>query len=381
MQLLFVADGRSPIARGWIRFFVERGDEVTLVSSFRCDADLPLRRVLVLPVAFASARKSGSKTSGSGRAIAARAAIRHWLGPLTLHFFVGKLRRVIREVTPDLVHAMRIPFEGMLAAAARQAPPLIVSIWGNDFTLHAPAGPIMAMWTRRTMRAAAGLHTDCQRDVRLADAWGFDPSKPATVIPGNGGVRLDVFFPPRVPPGPVVLNPRGSRTYVNNDAFFRAIPLVLKQHPSARFICASMAGDRQAGALIRDLGVSSAVELLEPMPHEQMAEVYRRAQVLVSPALHDGMPNSLLEGMACGCFPVAGDLESIREWITNGRNGLLVDPSSPGALAEAIVLALDREDLRREAAGLNQHLVAERADFVKCMPRAVEFYRTVTASG
>lgn len=306
--------------------------------------------------------------------------MRHWMGPLTIHLFARKLRRIIRAAAPELVHALRIPFEGMLTTAARPDPPLIVSIWGNDFTWHAGASPLMVVWTRTTMRAAAAIHADCRRDVRLADAWGLDPSKPALVVPGNGGVRSDVFFPPRVAPGPVVLNPRGPRSYVDNRAFLRAIPLVLKQHPAARFLCASMAGDRQAGALIRALGVSSSVELLEPLPHERMADLYRRAQVLVSPALHDGTPNSLLEGMACGCFPVVGDLESIREWITQGRNGLLVDPSSPEALAEAIVLALDREDLRREAAGLNQLMVADRADYGKCMARALEFYRAVSTA-
>ena len=68
-----------------------------------------------------------------------------------------------------------------------------------------------------------------------------------------------------------------------------------------------------------------AVELLPPLSHAQMAEVFRRAQIVASPSIHDGTPNTLLEGIACGCFPVAGDLESIREWITPNENGLLFD--------------------------------------------------------
>ena len=40
--------------------------------------------------------------------------------------------------------------------------------------------------------------------------------------------------------------------------------------------------------------------------------------------------------MAIGCLPVCGDIESIREWITNGENGILVDPTDPYALAEAV---------------------------------------------
>ena len=59
--------------------------------------------------------------------------------------------------------------------------------------------------------------------------------------------------------------------------------------------------------LRRELGIEDTVELTPPLPHADMAALFRSAQVLVSPTTHDGTPNSLLEGMACGCFPVAGD--------------------------------------------------------------------------
>ena len=176
---------------------------------------------------------------------------------------------------------------------------------------------------------------------------------------------------------PVVINPRGFRAYVRNDVFFKAIPLVLKEIPEARFLCASMAGEAQALQWVEELGIAHAVELLAPMPHAQMAEVYRRAAVLVSPSIHDGTPNTLLEGMASGCFPVAGDLESIREWITDGENGLLTDPADPRRLAETIVRGLKSKDLRKQAAGLNAKRIAEGAEYNACMSQASAFYQRV----
>ena len=128
---------------------------------------------------------------------------------------------------------------------------------------------------------------------------------------------------------------------------------------------------------IRELGIEHAVKLLPLIPHTEMGEVFRRAQIVVSPAVHDGTPNSLIEGMACGCFPVAGDLESIREWITHGQNGLLVNPNDPQSIADAILLGLEREDLRRDAAGLNTNIISARADFGVNMGRVVEWYESV----
>ena len=41
-----------------------------------------------------------------------------------------------------------------------------------------------------------------------------------------------------------------------------------------------------------------------------MAALFRQAQVMLSITTHDGTPNTLLEGLASGCFPIAGDIES-----------------------------------------------------------------------
>ena len=385
MRLLFVADGRSPIAVNWMRYFVERGDEVHLASTFACQPELDLAGLDITPVAFSRTKRSStSKTSrsASSRAIKLRTAIRHYLGPLTIARSARKLRMLIERVQPDLIHALRIPYEGMLAADAHIGVPLLISIWGNDFTLHAPSTRLMRHYTRWTMQVADALHADCQRDIRLAQEWGFPAKRPTLVTPSSGGIRTDIFFPPeKLEKEPVVVNPRGLRAYVRNDVFFKAIPLVLKEIPQARFLCASMAGEAQVQQWIEELEIGHAVELLAPMPHAQMAQVYRRAAVLVSPSVHDGTPNSLLEGMSCGCFPVAGDLESIREWITDGENGLLTDATDPHRLAESIVRALKSKELRKQAAVLNAKRIADGAEYNACMLQASLFYqRTIVNS-
>lgn len=385
MRLLFVADGRSPIALNWMQYFVERGDEVFLASSFACQPKLKLTGLEFVPIAF-SGVKSAPVVSSKPRSglwgaptLQLRTVIRQWLGPLTISRAAQRLRGIIERIRPDLIHAMRIPYEGMLAAdAVVGLAPLLVSVWGNDFTLHAPSTPLMRHYTEWTLKAADALHADCQRDIRLGKKWGFSVNKPTLVIPGSGGIRTDVFYPPSAPvDAPLVVNPRGFRAYVRNDVFFQAIPLVLKERPDARFACAGMAGERQVLAWIEKLGIGSAVELLAPRPHAEMAELFRSAQVVVSPTAHDGTPNTLLEALACGCFPVAGDLESIREWITSGKNGLLVDAGDPSALAAAILRGLNDSALRRQAAEQNAVLIAERAEYTRNMARAAAFYEKI----
>ena len=324
-----------------------------------------------------------------------RTALRQWFGPLTFNQAKKPLQEIINRVRPDLIHAMRIPYEGMLSVLAlddlkrtrrnRQLPPLLVSVWGNDFTLHAPSTPLMSRYTRLTLRGADAIHTDCCRDLRKAKEWGYPSERPAIVIPGAGGVKLDIFSPVEGSISGIdvehrIINPRGVRAYIRNDTFFQAAALVLETYPRVRFTCTGMEGDPKINQIVNELGISSQVDLLPRVSHNQMAELFREAQVAASISTHDGTPNTLLEAMACGCFPIAGDIESLREWIKPGVNGFLVDPADHKALSRAMITALNDRDLRSDAARFNARLVKKKALYNNVMKEAEKFYQALISN-
>jgi glycosyltransferase involved in cell wall biosynthesis len=402
MKLLFIADGRSPIALNWISHFIRQGHTVHLVSTSPCEAVEGLASLEIIPIAMSSLYRSAEKDGGGATGlvrrllpVGMRTRLRQMLAPASLPGAAKALKTVIEGLQPELIHAMRIPYEGMLASkalklismekASRRKLPLVISVWGNDFTLHANSSPSMLEHIRETLKRADGLHTDCERDRRLAVELGYDGSRPSIVLPGGGGVQLDIFYPPAIgeeKAGPAtVINPRGFRAYVCNDTFFHAIPLVLATNPGVRFICPGMMGEGQAEGWISELHISDAVELLPRQARQQMAALFQQSEVMVSVTTHDGTPNTLLEGMACGCFPIAGDIESIREWITDHENGLLVDPGDERALAAAIREAIEQPEMRRVAREKNLQLVRERAEYGMVMKKAEEFYRQMIEVG
>lgn len=389
MRLLFIVDGRSPIALNWISYFVEKGHEVHLVSTIPCAPSLEFASINILPVAFSSAgvQTQGHETVKGGAVgklrewmpMSLRTFIRQWLGPLTVPRTARKLRPIINVIQPDLIHAMRIPFEGILAAKANPQVPLLISVWGNDFTLHAAANPLIARYTRQTLRRIDALQTDAKRDLKIAYDWGFDQQKPILISPGAGGIRGDIFYPPieRATGSPIIINPRGYRTYIRNDTFFQAIPLVLERYPEACFFCPDMDTELEAHQWVEKLGIGHAVELLPRLPHHDMADLLRKAHIAVSPSTHDGTPNSLLEAIACGCFPIAGDIESLREWIIPGTNGTLFDPLDPQALAQAILDAIENDQFRQQALDYNQNMITERAAYNTIMAKVQTFYQDI----
>ena len=408
VRLLIIADLRSEIARGWINDLIERGHSVSVVSTFPLKAGVPFDApVQVVNLGFSGLvdmRSDGSAIRSSpGRRLVSRfasskSARRIWhatnasLATLEARRHRGSVEHTITAFRPHVIHAMRIPYEGVLAASLRTSVPRVISIWGNDLTLWAAQRRSMARTTRSVLASAAGLHCDCNRDVRLAVAYGFPETRPHAVLAGGGGVDCATFFPGEadtrtitrlgLPLGrSLIVNPRGIRPYVRNENFLRAWPAVLKAFPEAVAVCVGMQGDAEIERLCVSLGVTDSVHLLPSLSQSELADLFRASAISVSPSTHDGTPNTLLEAMACGCFPVAGDVDSVAETIRHGTNGLLFNALQPESIAGAMIHALQNAELRAEGARYNVKVIQERFDRRLVMDAAVDFYRRVIRAG
>jgi glycosyltransferase involved in cell wall biosynthesis len=248
----------------------------------------------------------------------------------------------------------------------------------------------MAKRTRQTLRRTDGLMADAARDIALAADWGWSDNKPSLVVPGSGGLDLAEIkrvisgkgsLPYEIPDGrPLVVNPRGFRPgSVHQDVFFKSIPLVLEKVPDAFFVCTAMRGQPQAEKWVRKLGVEDYVLLLPYLDQKELWRLFARADVYVSLSSHDGTPNTFLEALACGCFPVVGDITSLREWLADGENGLLVDPRDERAASEAVITGFTNEKLQRSAQKQNREVIAQRAKRQFIQEQVKRFYKENSA--
>ncbi len=106
-------------------------------------------------------------------------------------------------------------------------------------------------------------------------------------------------------------------------------------------------------AMIGDLGLRECVAIEGKMTQDQVAELYRHADVFALPCLvtdngdRDGIPNVLIEAMAQRVAVISTDVSGISELVTNMENGLLVPEKNVPALAEALTFLLRQPELRR----------------------------------
>jgi len=101
----------------------------------------------------------------------------------------------------------------------------------------------------------------------------------------------------------------------------------------------------QIERIAAELGIQDSVEFLGL--RTDIVDLLQRSWAFVLPSRWEGMPNALLEAMACGLPCVATRVSGSEELISDGVNGLLVEPEQPAEMALALRRLIEDTDLAR----------------------------------
>lgn len=97
---------------------------------------------------------------------------------------------------------------------------------------------------------------------------------------------------------------------------------------------------RRLRRLANRLGVGRRVRFLDPVPHEELADWYRAANLVVVPSRSESFGLVALEAQACGAPVVVSDVGGLVDAVHDGASGLRVPPGDPEALAAAMARIL-----------------------------------------
>lgn len=271
------------------------------------------------------------------------------------------IRRVHERWPFDVVHAHMVVPDGWAAArvGSRLGVPVVATAHRAD-VLDVPA---RGEDDRRRVGEAVGLVDQlCAVSRVVADAATAlgAPRRPVRVVPNGADTetcrpwpraRMREEFGLPVD-GPVV-------TYVGQlvprkgvDTLIEAVARLAARPAGAPLVAAAGAGPQRAELerMAAERGVADRVRFVGPVDHDRVGRFMAAGDLFVLPSLSEGLPTVVCEAMNCGLPVVATAVDGTPEIVRHGETGLLVPPSDPAALADALAAVLDDDD-RRAAMG------------------------------
>jgi glycosyltransferase involved in cell wall biosynthesis len=140
---------------------------------------------------------------------------------------------------------------------------------------------------------------------------------------------------------PHLIVTRNLEPIYDNATAIRAFALVRRTFPGARLSVAGVGPDRDAlERLVAELGLADAVTFTGQLDREQVASLFRSADVMINASRVDNTPNAILEALATGIPVVSTDVGGIPFLVQHEKTALLVGVGDHEALAAAAVRCL-----------------------------------------
>jgi hypothetical protein len=295
-----------------------------------------------------------------------------------------RLCRVIQRIEPDIVHTLETQAAGYLTMEARKQfgtalfPKWILTPWGSDLNLF---GRLQSHRdrVREVLRNIDFYCPKSDRDIRLAREHGFEGCV-LPVIPGNGGVDVDGArrYWQGPPSGRKLIMLKGYQNWAGRALFgLRALRLVRDGLQGFTIAIHAAREDVRIAAELFSQDTGIPTKIIPECPHDEMLALYGQARLSMGISITDGVPNSMLEAMICGAFPIESEGSCAAEWIEHGKTGMIVAPEDPVLIAEALRIALKDDGLVDRAAEINTAVARQRIDASVIGPKAIQMYGAV----
>jgi glycosyltransferase involved in cell wall biosynthesis len=355
MRICFIANLSSIHVRRIISYYVREKDDILVLSSAPYILDIPGVQIRHL-VAKNGHSSKVSTHNGKGK-IGYIALLKSFI-PISLKIFVKNMthnlcllhrrtfcKKEIERFDPEVIYCFRSFPEGILASYCHVRPSLLRTA-GSDIS-QLPKYPIYrqiirktlqtadvvvteSLWERNLLRNLCGAGVKPEVSIIGVDTTLFQPPLSRDNLRGKYGLPREAF---------VVISNRHLDGCYNGWMIVKTIQSVIEQCPDLVLLYLNPLTLDRRTRIKADAIASSfpRIKFLDgPLPHSAIPEILGCGDIYISFSSFDGIPNSLLEAMACGLVPIVGDLPQLHEWIEQGITGYFVPQQDMKSLGSVI---------------------------------------------
>jgi glycosyltransferase involved in cell wall biosynthesis len=290
------------------------------------------------------------------------------------------LRRVLRVVGPDFVHALEFQNAGYVTIRALDdvaiKTPFIATNYGSDIYWFSRF-PSHVERIKRILSRAQMYSAECKRDVELAIDFGFR-GKVLPIFPNAGGFEPRSSASSFVPPSQrKVIAVKGYQGWAGRAlVVMDALETLRGNLDDFKVIVfsASTKVIKKAEVLSKKYGLNIVTHKNGALSHEQVAQILDSARLYIGVSRTDGISTSLLEAMRSGAFPIQSRSSCASEWIRNGESGHLLDGLDVNEISGALAAALAEDRLVDTSSEINIKTISQRASIGEIALLARRFY-------
>ena len=305
----------------------------------------------------------------------------HGLNPfwfISAYIFVKK---IIKEVEPDILHGGYANISGFISAVVGFHPFLLMP-WGSDIL----SDPINNIFINKLVKYAV-THADmitCDAETvkkRIVENYEYNPDK---IIVFPWGIDLNKFNPNNneVPVDLlewnekiVVICTRQHKEVYGIEYLINAIPKIIKENENIRFI---FIGDghlteKYKLQLNKDR-MNQYVKFTGRIDNNQLPQYLTNSSIYVSPSLSDGSSLSLMEALACSLPVIVTNIDANLEWVKDYHNGIIVSPKNTENLVNSIIKLSHDKSLCSKMAIINLQIANEKANWDTNFKKLEEIY-------
>jgi hypothetical protein len=240
-----------------------------------------------------------------------------------------EFEKIVLKIQPDVIHSFAINIAGIPiidVMLKHEKVKWILSTWGSDL-FFLIKDPLYLKDVKAVLPRVNYLFTDCNRDYTIAKELGFNGSY-LGVYPGGGGfdfVQYNHYITP--PKERNVILIKGFQGEIGRCIqVIKAFEMMSIELSNYKLVIFGACPDVVLYVNRQNLSKSHNLIVYEKITHEQVLKLMGKALIYIGNSLSDGLPNTLLEAIVMGAFPIQSNPGgATRELIKTKFNGMLIE--------------------------------------------------------
>jgi len=289
---------------------------------------------------------------------------------------VPKLKELINNIKPDIVHAHLASSYGLLGALT-SFHPYIVSVWGFDVysfpqksVLHRKSlkwvfkKADMILSTSKTMALETSKYT--KKDIRVTP-FGIDLER----FKPDGNSSNDSF---------IIGTVKSLEMWYGIDYLMKAFKILKEKYPEKKLELMLVGGGSMTEyykSLAIELGIDSVTKFTGLIPYTDVEKYHNMLDVYVAVSTYDdeSFGVAILEAEACSKPVVVSSVGGLHEVVKDNETGFIVPPKDEFHTAEALEKIMLNESLRLKMGNTARNFVEENYDLKNNVENMVNIYK------